>query len=130
VSKDELVEEWLTLAIDDLAAAEHLFATMKRRPLEIVCFHCQQAGEKALKAVLQAKGREIPRVHDLLELRRQISDSLFDSADIDRACSHLTIFGVSFRYPGKLDLEETDAETALSEARRILELAKAAIAAH
>ena len=46
-------KEWMRLANDDLAAAglgPHLVS------LEILCFHAQQAAEKALKAALIDRG--------------------------------------------------------------------------
>ncbi|MBN2050303.1 MAG: HEPN domain-containing protein [Spirochaetales bacterium] len=37
-------------------------------PLEIICFHCQQAAEKALKAYLAYNEIRPPKTHDLDEL--------------------------------------------------------------
>ena len=41
--------EWLDFAYMDLSAAEHLL-TMRPLPVEIICYHCEQAAEKFLKA--------------------------------------------------------------------------------
>ncbi|GEM_PF-3716381 len=38
---------------------------MKPEPLEIICFHCQQAAEKALKAYLVFLEIRVPKTHDL-----------------------------------------------------------------
>jgi hypothetical protein len=65
---------------------------------EIVGFHCQQAAEKLLKAVLSAIGVAFTRTHNL----RQLMDALADAGhplpsdlqDIDT----LTPFGTTFRY--------------------------------
>ena len=43
--------EWLDFAYMDLSAAEHLL-TMRPLPVEIICYHCEQAAEKFLKATL------------------------------------------------------------------------------
>jgi HEPN domain-containing protein len=123
-----LVTEWLSLATDDLEAAKHLYSTMRKVPIEIVCFHCQQAGEKSLKAALQSAGLDVPRTHDLKELLRLLNGFLPHDPAIDRSCSHLSMFGVSFRYPGMPDLVTQDAATAIDEAARILELAKTVVA--
>lgn len=40
--------EWLDFAYMDLSAAEHLL-TMRPLPVEIICYHCEQAAEKFLK---------------------------------------------------------------------------------
>ena len=47
----DLSKEWLDYATKDLASARFLLK-MKPQPREIICFHCQQAAEKALKAYL------------------------------------------------------------------------------
>jgi len=38
--------EWVRLAEMDMATARHMFETFQPKPLEIVCFHAQQAAEK------------------------------------------------------------------------------------
>jgi HEPN domain-containing protein len=60
------VGEWIELANQDEASARYLFG-MRPLPLEVICFHCQQAVEKTLKAVLAKHRLDIPRTHDLLE---------------------------------------------------------------
>lgn len=51
----DLVNEWLEISASDLSVASHLFETMRPRPFEVVCYHCQQAAEKALRAFLISK---------------------------------------------------------------------------
>ena len=41
--------EWYNMAAMDLGVAGHLDATYHPKPLEIICYHCQQAAEKAIK---------------------------------------------------------------------------------
>jgi HEPN domain-containing protein len=120
MKRKDLVDEWLHLATDDLDVAKHLFIGMRRVPLEIICFHCQQAGEKGLKALLQHLGRDVPRTHDLVELRRLLGSDLPDDAELDRCCAVLSAYGVTTRYPGRPELSITDAEMAFSAAKRIL----------
>jgi HEPN domain-containing protein len=43
--------EWLHFAQMDLSSAEYLLP-MRPRPTEIICYHCQQSAEKALKSIL------------------------------------------------------------------------------
>ncbi len=65
---------------------------------EIVGFHCQQAAEKFLKAILSEIGVHFQRTYNL----RQLMDLLYDAghrlpadlADLDT----LTPFGTTFRY--------------------------------
>ena len=41
------VREWYEMEAADLGVAKHLDATYCPKPLEIICYHCQQAAEKA-----------------------------------------------------------------------------------
>ena len=59
--------EWLEFARMDLSAAEYLL-TMHPLPIEIICYHCEQAAEKFLKATLVQFDREPPKTHDLIQL--------------------------------------------------------------
>ena len=43
--------EWLEMAEMDLGAAEYLLG-MRPIPIEIICYHCEQAAEKLLKGAL------------------------------------------------------------------------------
>jgi len=40
---EDTIKEWLRFVEMDRSAAYHLFTTMHPKPLEIICFHCQQA---------------------------------------------------------------------------------------
>ena len=62
----ERSKEWLDFAAMDLGAAEHLL-TMYPVPLEIICYHCEQAAEKTLKGILVAFHMEPPKTHDLVQ---------------------------------------------------------------
>ena len=47
---DESIQLWLEFASADLETASFLYEKQYPRQLEIICYHCQQAGEKAIKA--------------------------------------------------------------------------------
>ena len=69
---------WLEYADADLDVASFLFENRYPQPLEIICFHCQQAAEKAIKAVYlwaEVPGG-IPRKHDLAFLLEQLTGRL------------------------------------------------------
>ena len=92
------VERWLEKARDDLGVAQHLNELYHPKPVEIICFHCQQAAEKAIKAVILARGvQKIPKSHELVFLLEQlgvtIEERLLDFAD------SLTQYAVKVRYP-------------------------------
>lgn len=66
----------------------------------IVCFHAQQAVEKALKAALAARGVDFPFTHDLAALAELSGNEGLilpsEFGDIDR----LTPYGARIRYGG------------------------------
>ncbi len=62
--KLELARQWLSKAMNDLLNEDNNFQSEKI-PFDTVCFHCQQAAEKLLKAYLVGIGQEYPLSHDL-----------------------------------------------------------------
>ena len=124
MNETDLVKEWFDIASIDLQVAAHLFNTMHPKPLEIVCYHCQQAAEKALKGFLTDRGIEPPYTHDLEQLRLMCIeyDSSFSDATIQKASLKLSEYAVSTRYPDRPEIEEQDAAFALEEADKIYSL--------
>ncbi len=59
-------KDWLRHAFSDLELAH--IAPNKKILLEDLCFHAQQATEKALKAVLVANGIPFPKTHNIRTL--------------------------------------------------------------
>jgi HEPN domain-containing protein len=56
--------KWVRKAEDDWEAARQLGG--RKPPLrDTSCFHCQQAAEKYLKALLLERDATIPKIHDL-----------------------------------------------------------------
>jgi HEPN domain-containing protein len=68
-----VLREWIDKADADLHVAEHMTAeaAVNLRIREIVGFHCQQAAEKYLKALLTRYQIEFPKTHDLQVLLPQ-----------------------------------------------------------
>ena len=117
----EYVAEWLNYAKMDFKTAEHLL-TLHPLPLEIICYHCQQAAEKYLKGYLVFEGTiEPPKTHDLVLLNIDCMkiDTRFNS--ISRACEVLTRYSVQPRYPNEMEITETEMKKALAYARQILD---------
>ena len=110
--------EWLEFARMDLSAAEYLL-TMHPLPIEIICYHCEQAAEKFLKATLVQFDREPPKTHDLIQLCKLCCEIDAQFEQIADACIELTPYGVQVRYPSNLELDETDAACALKECRLV-----------
>lgn len=98
----ELVKDWLTRADHDLRSARAL-SELAEPLLDTAIYHCQQAGEKAVKAWLQAADATFPRTHDieiLVQCARDIEPS-FDQ--LSSAASVLTPYATAYRYPGGFD---------------------------
>ena len=124
------VAKWLELADLDYGVAEHLLDTYYPIPVEIVCYHCQQAAEKAVKALILYFGiaDAIPKKHDISYLLDQVKSHIaIDEKYYDYADT-LTPYGVAVRYPNELQLEERHARNALNYAGEILAWAKEIIA--
>jgi HEPN domain-containing protein len=107
--------EWLARAKGDLALAE--------APLppggfyEDLCFHAQQAAEKALKAIYLDRGWTFPYIHDLEKLLAGLRENgLKPPGAVDQAVL-LTTYAFESRYPG---LGEPITE---GESKRAVELA-------
>lgn len=117
---------WLDMAEMDYGAAKHLYDTYHPMPIEIICYHCQQAAEKAVKALILSEGfsGDVPRKHDISFLLGQLKGSIeIDERYYDYADT-LTPYGVAVRYPSELHLEVRHAKTALQYARELLDWAR------
>ena len=107
--------DWLRYAYSDLELAR------VRRPSKVLfeglCFHAQQAAEKALKAILIAKSVPPPKTHNIRTLLDLLPQEVTVSEEIEDAAS-LTDYAVTNRYPG--DFESVDEEE-YKEAVRLAE---------
>lgn len=119
MNKTELAKEWLDMASMDLRSAQHLFDTLRPKPLEIICYHCQQGVEKALKGFLISCDVEPLRTHDLDKLCVLCMEHDSSFHYMRAACAELTDYAASARYPSHVEIEEADAVSALDEAKRI-----------
>ena len=124
MNRTDLVKEWFEIASDDLRSAAFLFDKLCPKPLEIICYHCQQAVEKALKGFLIDRGIEPPYTHDLEDLRLMCMqyDSSFADSTVQNVCAILKGYATTTRYPNRPQIEETDAVFALNEAEKIHKL--------
>lgn len=123
MSEHDLVMEWLEIALEDVESAEYLLGKPHRKPLEIICYHCQQSAEKSLKGYLQARGEEIPITHNIRLLCSRCIELEIAFESHMAACAALTLYAVRTRYPNRIELEEQDAVRAIRWAKEIYELA-------
>lgn len=94
----ELVQQWTSRAENDLLNVSNNLQA-QRVPWDTVCFHCQQAAEKYLKAVLVVHAQEVPRIHDLEKLLDLVQDWVPALKDQREECRWLTVYAVASRYP-------------------------------
>lgn len=123
------VQSWIAFAETDLGVAKHLAATYYPKPLEIICYHCQQAAEKAIKALylaLQIPGG-LPRKHDLSFLLNQMRDSVPIPPEIRQYADRLNVYGVIVRYPAEISIDEQRTALAIQFAGAIVCWAKACL---
>jgi HEPN domain-containing protein len=97
---DQIIKLWIEKADHDLGSAKLIFLHLPDY-FDTIAFHCQQAVEKYIKAMLVYYGIEFQRSHnliyllDLLSQKIQISESEYDKAIL------LNGFSVQIRYPDK-----------------------------
>ena len=90
---------WFEKAEQDFKTVEILLQSNEGPP-GIICFHCQQAVEKFLKAFLVERDVEFLKTHDLLQLIEGYMIPIYDSfREIIPAATNLTEYSTSTRYP-------------------------------
>jgi HEPN domain-containing protein len=116
-----LTRSWLTKARNDLKTAR-ILSDAPDGPLDTAIYHCQQAGEKAVKAFLISRDVPFPKTHEIGTLVEQALtqdsrfESLLDSAEL------LSPYAWQFRYPGEAtpsDPTRVEFDEALQHAQAI-----------
>ena len=124
----DIVTQWIAKSTDDLDNAKFLCENKWPRPLELVCYLCQQSGEKALKAYIIYNDEEPPYTHDLgmlFQICAKFTDRL---TSIVNDSLRLTSYSSQTRYPNDVEIEEHETEFALKQAEIILSLCTELIA--
>ena len=108
------VQNWLDQAGDDFDGAEFNF---HGRKYSIAAFLCQQAVEKALKALLIEQTASFPRIHDLTKLARLVEAP----TDILTRCSRINPAYTASRYPDSpKQYSKQDCETLLADSKVVM----------
>ena len=129
-------KEWLKFAQTDFDCAEYLYkGPLHPKPLNVICYHCQQAAEKAIKALIVYFGSQggMPKVHDLSFLLNQVKNMIHSQKGIE--ISHdfmvmadgLSKYGIAPRYPNEIDVDEPQTAKALRDSASIMEWVKQTI---
>lgn len=113
-------KSWLAKAEDDLEKASVLF---KAKKYDGASFYCQQAAEKALKAVMIEEKGLLLKIHDLVKLGKELNlpNGLLEP------CKELTIAYTFSRYPDTGMVKDVRNSTArfMNTAKGVVEWAKA-----
>ncbi len=110
----------LKKAENDLFAARAILAS--GRAFDMACFHCQQAVEKSLKAVMALRDIEYPWTHNLRQLADLVMPTLPSLAPLEERIAELTPFAVDLRYDPHFDPPPDVAGRALSTAEEVYRL--------
>lgn len=112
---------WLEKAAEDLKVVIALEGHRVGLGMPI-CFHCQQAAEKALKAVIAADHVVPPKTHDIASLVRTLAarGNILD-ARLRAPAYSLTSYAIDLRYPGiAFGPDEADIQEAISAASSVV----------
>ncbi|MHC4443781.1 MAG: HEPN domain-containing protein [Planctomycetota bacterium] len=94
----DIARQWVTKACNDLLNADNNLQC-EQVPYDTVCFHCQQATEKLLKAYLAGIGKALPVTHDLMLLLERILPSNPEAEQLRDSLALLMPYAVEIRYP-------------------------------
>ncbi len=111
-AKCEYVRIWLLKARRDLEGARRL-AARPDRILDLAIFHCQQAGEKAVKGFLAFHDYPLVKTHNIRKLVTLAEQYDPQFSSWREAGEELTPHATAFRYPAKpVDPDEEEYEQA------------------
>jgi HEPN domain-containing protein len=139
LDQEEEYKEWLTFARTDFESAKYLDgAPFHPRSLNVRCYHCQQAAEKAVKALIVYFGSQggMPKVHDISFLLNQIKNIVLEQKgitiehDLLITANSLSKYGVAPRYPNEIEVDEYQVKKALADSETILKWVDGVIAAN
>lgn len=124
MTNEEYVQEWLNKAEKDIKTVEIMkeFEDLT----EIICFHCQQAVEKYLKALLIKNNEEITKTHNIDYLLNKCLQ--FDKEFEKYLGTALSEYAVDTRYPDiRYIPTKEETEEAIQLMTNIIELVKKCI---
>jgi len=118
--------DWMKRAKSNLIRAKQ--PKMEGVFWEDLCFDAQQAAEKALKAVLIARGIPFRFIHDIAELLTLLENHGISLPEEIQAAADLTDYAVESRYPGPSEpVTEEEFKDALRIAETVLAWAEVQI---
>lgn len=124
MDKKDLIREWLKKSEHDIGTAKVTFENIPEYS-DTICFHCQQAVEKVLKAYCLNLGIHIIQTHDLAFLLDKISEKEKVDENIYQICEIINDYSVEVRYPGDFaEPEKHEVEEAINIAEKAIKYFK------
>lgn len=124
------VKNWLKIANKDLQLAQKLLKDSEDEYCSYICFLCEQAVEKYIKAFLVKHQGDIKpkeRTHHLIYLSNQCKKYKLDLSNYQKDLFSLTELYSPTRYPdvkSNGELYQKDAAEALKSAKKIIKFMK------
>ncbi|MFQ6079778.1 MAG: HEPN domain-containing protein [Thermodesulfobacteriota bacterium] len=94
------VAEWMKRARSNLERAK-VGRISDAIMYEDLCFDCQQAAEKSIKALLISRDKKFPPIHSIAGLLEIVADAGIDVPQSIQEAVILTDYAVKTRYPGE-----------------------------
>lgn len=119
MTNEEYIQEWINKAQKDIRTVEIMqeYEDMT----EIICFHCQQAVEKYLKALLIKNDEEITKTHNIDYLLNKCIQ--YNEKFIDFLGTSLSEYAVDTRYPDVRYIpSKEEMEEAIKQMKSIIDL--------
>ncbi len=117
----DIAKQWLAKARNDLLNVDNNLKAQEV-PFDTVCFHCQQAAEKLLKAYLAGNRQSYPVTHDLFLILEKILPLRGDAEQLRDALAILMPYAVEIRYPDDWFMPfDQDAKEARDAASQVLQ---------
>lgn len=118
---NEETKKWLIKGLNDFKTAEKLINLPEDEIItDTLCFHCQQAVEKFLKAFLIHNNKEFERVHSLEYLIKLSSEIDKEFEILYETAASLNDYAITVRYPDEFYIPS------IEEARKAFKLARKA----
>ncbi len=120
----ELYDAWLIKANNDLRSAKKLMEG-KDFIADTSIYHCQQCGEKALKAYLLYNKKPVKKAHDLELLVELCIEINIEFEELYDLAVTLAPYSTLFRYPGVIiEPDREDVDEAIIKAEKIYTFVK------
>lgn len=118
--KFSIVKLWIRKSNEDLTIVKELLnLDHELFSYDLVCYHCQQAAEKYLKAYLIYLEIPFPFIHDLTQLLQLILEKDHKAEQLKECCFLLTPYSSQSRYPDNYDADFSEAKEAFRYANEI-----------